>query len=692
MAKVNSGENKATQALTAGKPSPLGVSLEPGGANVAVVSQHATRIWVCLFNAEGETEIARLELPGRSGDVHFGFIAGLAEGQRYGLRADGPWQLHAGHRFDPAKLLVDPYAVELDGPFAYHSDLALPRVVASDTATLVPKAIARAPLPAPANPLPPQHPGLVYEIAVTAFTHRHPDVPPAQRGTVAALAEPAVIAHLKRIGADTIELMPLMAWIDERHLPPLGLHNAWGYNPVTFFAPDPRLAPGGITEIAATIAKLHAANIRVLLDVVFNHTGEGDDAGLTLSLRGLDNALYYRHSADDPGKPINDTGCGNTLALDRAPAVQLVMDALRHWARAGFDGFRFDLATILGRGPSGFSPEAPLLTAIRQDPELSLLTLIAEPWDVGPGGYQLGQFQEPWAEWNDRYRDDVRGFWRGDTGAAGRLATRLAGSSDIFAASSRPPSSSINFVAAHDGFPLADLSTYAQKHNAANGEGNRDGTSDNHSWNCGIEGPSQDSAILAHRHRDTRALLATLFLSRGTPMLTAGDEFGRTQMGNNNAYCQDNETTWLDWGSADAELIRYVALLSSLRRTHSALTGDHFLTGLASDGSGLPDAAWLTRDGSAMTSESWPGADVVGLALYQPSEGARPSSRLCLWFNRTDNQVLVTLPNARPGQLWRPILNSASATGAPTPLTAGGQLLLGARSVATVNEETVPPS
>ena len=678
--------------VTAGRPSPLGAVLEPSGANIAVVSQHANRIWVCLFNSTGETEIARLALPERIGDVHYGFVSGVAEGQRYGLRADGPWQPNAGHRFDPAKLLVDPYAVELDGPFAYHSDLALPRAVASDTATLVPKAIVRGQSPPSANPLPPQRPGLIYEIAVKAFTHLHPDVPPAKRGTVAALAEPAVIAHLKRIGADTIELMPLMAWIDERHLPPLGLHNAWGYNPVTFFAPDPRLAPGGMAEIATTIAELHAANIRVLLDVVFNHTGEGDDAGLTLSLRGLDNALYYRHAADDPGKPINDTGCGNTLALDRAAAVQLVMDALRHWARAGFDGFRFDLATILGRGPSGFSPEAPLLTAIRQDPELSLLTLIAEPWDVGPGGYQLGQFQEPWAEWNDRYRDDVRGFWRGDAGAAGRLATRLAGSSDIFAASSRPPSSGINFVAAHDGFPLADLSAYAQKHNEANGEGNRDGSPDNHSWNCGVEGPSRDSAILARRHRDTRALLATLFLSRGTPMLTAGDEFGRTQRGNNNAYCQDNETTWLHWESADAGLAGFVALLANLRRTHSALTGDHFLKGLASDGSGLLDAAWLTPDGSAMTGEAWLSANVIGLTLHRPAEGTNLASRLCLWFNRTDEQVLVTLPKERPGQYWRSILNSAAATGAPTPLTAGGQLILGARSVAAACEAAVSPS
>ena len=675
-------------AISAGSPSPLGVSLRDGGVNLAVVSRNATAVWFCLFGAGGDTEIARLALPGRSGDVFHGVIAGIGVGARYGLRADGPWAPNLGHRFDPAMLLVDPYAVNIDRPFAYHPDLGLPRPVARDTAQLVPKAIVTAAQPA-CSALPPARPGLIYEVHVKAFTRLHPEVPEAQRGTVAALAHPSVIAHLRRVGIDTIELMPLAAWIDERHLPPLGLGNAWGYNPVTFLAPDPRLAPGGMAEIRDTIAALHAAGIRVLLDVVFNHSGEGDVAGPVLSLRGLDNALYYRHSTDRSGDLVNDTGCGNTLALDRAPAVQLVMDALRHWARAGFDGFRFDLATVLGRSATGFSPDAPLLAAIRQDLELSRLMLIAEPWDIGPGGYQLGAFPEPWAEWNDAYRDDVRRFWRGDADAAGKFATRLAGSSDIFAGSFRPPSRSINFIAAHDGFPLADLTAYASKHNTANGESNRDGTDDNLSWNCGTEGVTEDAAILAARQRDIRALLATLLLSRGTPMLTAGDEFGRTQGGNNNAYAQDNSTTWLDWQTADDALIAFTAQLTRLRRRFTAFTHDAFLTGMPTTAGDLPDAVWLTAEAHPMTQEDWlsPEASQLGLLLYHPAEGAALAERICLWFNRAQEPQAVTLPQPRPGFAWALELDSATATiGANRP--ARSLLTLPPRSVMVLSEHS----
>ena len=643
-----------TYAVTAGAAAPLGVTLVEGGVNVAVVSRNADWVAFCLFDARGDVEIARLPLPGRSGDVFHGFVAGVGEGARYGLRADGPYRPDGGHRFDPAMLLADPYATELDRPFAYQSGLGLPRATASDSAALMPKAIIR-PAVSPASRPSPRPAGLIYELPVRAFSMRHPGIPAEIRGTVAALAEPAVIEHLQHIGVDTIELMPIAAWIDERHLSRLGLHNAWGYNPVTFMAPDPRLAPGGMAEVRRTLDALHAAGFRIVLDIVFNHSGEGDDEGPTLSFRGLDNALYYRHSADNPGRMINDTGCGNTIALDRAPVVRLAMDALRHWARAGFDGFRFDLAPVMGRLPGGFSPDAPLLAAMAQDPELSGLMLIAEPWDVGPGGYQLGNFAEPWAEWNDHYRDGVRGFWRGDAGAAADFATRLAGSSDIFARSRRGPSRGVNFIAAHDGFSLADLTAYAGKHNEANGEQNRDGTDRNLSWNCGVEGSSTDPAVLAMRQRDVRALLATLLVSRGTPMLTAGDEFGRTQRGNNNAYAQDNEATWLDWIVADESLIGLVGRLGDLRRRHAALRANRFLDGRAPEPDEPKDAVWLKRDGSPMGGDDWRSAeaDVLGLALFEPDEANAKDDRLCLWFNRTRDPVAVTMPAPRAGSKWR---------------------------------------
>ncbi len=666
--------------MTNSSPRPLGVALVPGGVNVAVTSRHAVRIWFCLFDAAGAVETARVPLASHTGDIHHAFIPGVAEGAHYGLRADGPWAPEWGQRFDPNKLLVDPYALELDRPFAYHPDLALPRSSIRDTAALVPKAIVRQ-TPPPVRCLAPQRPGFVYEIAVKAFTKRHPGVPEPLRGTIAALASPAILEHLKRIGCDTIELMPLTAWIDERHLAALSLSNAWGYNAITFLAPDPRLAPGGMREIAETIRALHDAGIRVLLDMVLNHSGEGDDLGPTLSLRGLDNATYYRHATDDPGRMINDTGCGNTIALDRPPVVQLAMDALRHWARLGFDGFRFDLAPVLGRLPMGYTPAAPLLTAIRQDPELSGLTLVAEPWDVGPGGYQLGNFPAPWLEWNDRYRDDVRRFWRGDAGATSALATRLTGSSDIFSGSRRPPSASINFIAAHDGFPLADLTTYVGKHNEPNGESNRDGSNESWSWNCGVEGATADPTIRAARARDVRALVATLFLSRGTPMLTAGDEMGRTQGGNNNAYAQDNDTTWLDWVGADEDLIGLVGRLAFLRQKHPLLRADRFLTGRPSVAGAAPDATWLRPDGSPMADSDWSNADVFGLYLQGAEHPGDAVDRLCLWFNRSNADAGAILPVLPAGELWHIALATT-----PWPLDAphrppAGTLHMPARAV-----------
>ena len=600
---------------------------------MAVVSRHATRILVSIFDEQGR-EIARHPLGLRLGDVHFGHVPGLRAGLHYGLRAEGPWAPDQGHRFDASKLLLDPYATRISAAFAHHAALMQPGI---DTAGLVPKAIA-GPCADDAEPLPPHRPQFIYEVPVKAFTRLHPDVPPEKRGTVSALGEASVIAHLKRLCVDTVELMPLTAWIDERHLPALGLANGWGYNPVSLMAPDPRLAPGGLAEIRATVETLHAAGIRVILDIVLNHSGESDIHGTTLSFRGLDHALYYRHAG---AVLVNDTGCGNTLALDEPHVVRLAMDAMRSWVRrTGIDGFRFDLAAVMGRTPSGFSAGAPLLAAIEQDPLLSRLIMIAEPWDVGPGGYQLGGFPARWQEWNDRYRDEVRRFWRGEPHAAGSFATRIAGSSDIFGGAERPPSASINFVAAHDGFTLADAVTFAHKNNFANGEDNRDGNAHEPSWPGG----------------DARALLATLFLSRGTPMLTAGDEFGRTQGGNNNAYAQDNALTWLDWAKADQRLIGFTASLAELRRALAAFLPDRFLNGTAAEGARFADAAWLDGDGLPMTWDD-PEADVLGLVL---SAGAK---RLALVFNRGPAHAM-RLP-CRSGHRWTRLF--CSAEGAELP-------------------------
>jgi len=673
-------------AVTAGSPEPLGVSIVEGGINVAVFARHASRIELCLFDEAGERETARLVLPRRSGDVHHGFVPGIGAGARYGLRADGPYEPSRGHRYDPAKLLVDPYATRLDRPFRYMPELSAPRSAALDTAPFVPRAVVTAGVDAAslgtqAARLPQQKaPGLIYEIAVKAFTKRHPGIRAPLRGTVAALAEGPAIEHLTRLGVTHVELMPVAAWMDERHLPPLRLANGWGYNPIVFMAPDPRLAPGGAEELGTTVERLHEVGIAVILDVVYNHTAESDAEGPTVSLRGLDNAVYYRHAADDPGRLVNDTACGNTLACDRAPVLRLIMDSMRHWAvTTGIDGFRFDLATTLGRDQTGFSPEAPLLSAIRQDPVLRELTLIAEPWDVGQGGYRLGAFPEPFHEWNDKYRDDVRRFWRGDAGAAGPLATRLAGSSDIFDRSFRRPFSSVNFVACHDGFTLADIVAYAQKHNEANGEANRDGTDDNHSWNNGVEGESEDGVVEARRATDRRALLATLFLSRGTPMLTAGDEFGRSQRGNNNAYCQDNEITWIDWSAPDPTLAGFVAGLMRLRSRHPVLRRDAFFTGKPLAEGLPPDVAWLGPSGQELRDADWAKADILGMAMACPENGAAPQ-RLCVVVNRSTEAVSFTLPDGGKTS-WKRILDSAAGSFEGPGSDAEGKVSLAPRSV-----------
>ncbi|ANT50628.1 glycogen debranching protein GlgX [Mesorhizobium amorphae] len=636
----------------------LGATVSREGIRFAAWSSSARRLWVSIFDETGSRETDRLELQPEGEGVHALFVAGLGAGTRYGLRADGDYAPERGLWFDPEKLLVDPYAVEIDRPYAYHWRLAARRNEGADTAPLMPKAVAKT-LPKQLPVLPPlfRPGGLVYEVPVRAFTMLHPDIPERQRGTIAALAHPAIIEHLKKLGVGAVELMPVTASIDERHLPPLGLSNAWGYNPVTFMALDPRLAPGGLTELRDTVSALRKAGIGTILDLVFNHTGESDRLGPTLSLRGLDNRAYYRHEPD--GRLVNDTGTGNTVACDHPIVAEMVLDTLRHFVRhAGVDGFRFDLAPILGRIDGVFEPAAPLLKAIADDPVLADRVLISEPWDIGPDGYQLGNFPAPFLEWNDRYRDDVRRFWRGDAGMVGALATRLAGSSDVFAKADQSVNRTVNFIAAHDGMTLADLVAYERKHNAANGEQNRDGHNENLSWNNGVEGETSDTGIAEDRFNDRCALLATLFASRGTIMLTAGDEFGRTQKGNNNAYAQDNAITWLDWAGRDLKLERHATALAAMRRAAPALSGTDFLTGEPPAGSDVPDVAWLTETGAPLGEADWHDPRRHRLVMLLGGAGAS-DGRFAVIVNGDRRQSMFTLPG-RDGFQWVPAIEAAA--------------------------------
>jgi len=568
----------------------LGAHIAGGVTRFAVRAPLAESLELCLFDGAIETRRPMT----RQDEAWVAELSGDHTGTRYGYRAHGVYHLEHNLWFDPAKLLVDPYARELDRRF-----IQLPRLAqyGEDTADLMPRAIVTGPQP----DVPHQSPrfrrgGLIYEVNVAGFTALHPDVLQAQRGTIAALAHPAVIAHLTKLRVSAVELMPIIAWIDERHLPPLGLANHWGYNPVAMMALDPGLCPGGVAELRKSVDVLHAGGIGVILDLVFNHTGESDGHGGTVSLRGLDPDAYARNA---DGSLINDTGCGNTLDFAN-PAVRcLLIDTLDHFVRhCGVDGFRFDLAPVIARGP-GFDAHAPIFAELAAHPRLADRVMIAEPWDIGPGGYQLGHFPSNWLECNDRYRDDVRRFWRG-TGTVGALATRLAGSSDLFGDDCR----SVNFLAAHDGFTLADIVAYEHRHNHANGEAGRDGHGDNHSWNSGAEGPTDDPQITARRAADMRALLGTLFASTGTIMLTAGDEFGRSQHGNNNAYCQDMPVAW---DSRDVALEDHVAALSA----HRADNLEAFVR--------FPDGGqWLSPEGGPMTPALWDDPATDGFTYRGP--------------------------------------------------------------------------
>ncbi len=640
-----------------GSPEPLGVTLGGNGVNVAVVSRHATAVDICFFD-DGDAEVSRFRLPGRTGDVFHGFVEGIEAGARYGFRVTGPWAPERGHRFNASKLLVDPRATRLDRPFRLHPSLFDNRIYgqaadAVDSAKQVPKGIVEAAAAlrgATDRRRIAARDRIVYECHVRGFTKLHPEIPETLRGTFAGLGHPAAIAHFVRLGVDVIELMPIWAGVDERHLVPLGLRNYWNYNPLVPFAVDPRLAPGGWREVRSAVEALQAAGLEVILDVVLNHTGESDHLGPTVAMRGFDNALWYRLRPDDPSRYVDDSGCGNTPALDREPVARLGLDALRHAAKAGgFDGFRYDLATALGRRANGFDADSPFMVAIRSDPELRDLIHVAEPWDIGPGGYRLGAFPAGWPEWNDRFRDTMRRFWRGDQGIIGEVATRFVGSSDVFSARHRPTSDSVNFITAHDGFTLTDLVAYARKHNEANGEANRDGTDANNSWNHGVEGPSEDAHVREARSRDVRALLATLLTARGTPMLSMGDEAGRSQHGNNNAYAQDNALSWFDWTGMDRDLCDYVGRLIRLRRAHPALHDDRPPTGGAIGDSGVVDVEWRRFDGAPFGPGDWHDPDNFRLVAVLAAPTEDGVDRVIVAFGVDPRPTVFLPPPARLG-------------------------------------------
>ncbi|OWV66268.1 glycogen debranching enzyme [Rhizobium sp. R339] len=638
------------------------------GVGFAVWSHDAAQIELCLFEDDGNREFARLPMARDSDQVHRLFVDGLRQGARYGYRADGIYAPENGLWFDPSKLLLDPYAKEIDRPFRYDPRLG---IYGEDSQDLMPKAIVTSDTRAAIGKPLFKPGGFIYEVAVRPFTILHPDVPEAERGTVAALAHPSVIAHLKRIGVDAVELMPITAWIDERHLPPLGLTNGWGYNPVGLMALDPRIVPGGMAELRKTVAALHTEGIAVILDLVFNHTGESDRYGTTLSLRGLDNLHYYHHAQNSPGELVNDTGTGNTIACDHPEVRRLVIDSLRHFVlNSGVDGFRFDLAPVLGRTATGFQRDGGTLAAILADEVLADRIMIAEPWDIGPGGYQLGNFPPAFLEWNDRVRDDLRCYWRGDHWKTGSLATALAGSSDIFSRNDGQETRSVNFLAAHDGFTLIDLVSYAGKHNDANGEHNRDGHNENHSWNNGVEGETLYPSIRKRRINDVMALISTLFATRGSIMLTAGDEGGRSQRGNNNAYCQDNEITWLDWKALNEDLVAHTAFVSGLRRRFTVFSEMDFL-------SGNGDVEWISLSGEPMTVAEWeaPSLSTLGMLLATGERSSRgKQTRLAVLFNRSENRQLFTLPGeGEPG--WRQLTPEGAKK-------AGARVTVEPRSVA----------
>ena len=653
-----------------GLPYPLGATWDGKGVNFALFSAHAEKVELCIFDANGRREIARVELRDNTHQIWHAYLPELHPGVLYGYRVYGPYEPEKGHRFNHNKLLIDPYAKQLMGPLKWSNthlgyradspqlDLSFDR---RDSAANTPRGVVIDPSHNWGNDTPPNVPwdrSCIYETHVRGATMRHPGIDKPMRGSFSALGHADVIAHIKSLGVTAIELLPVHAFVDDRFLVQKNLHNYWGYSTLNFFSPESRyLASNNLLEIKQMIARYHEAEIEVILDVVYNHTCEGSELGPTLSFRGIDNASYYRLMPDNPRYYINDTGCGNTVNIAHPRVLQMVLDSLRYWVEVmHVDGFRFDLAPILGRETAGFDREGGFFDAVMQDPVLNKVKMIAEPWDIGPGGYQLGAFPGGWAEWNDRFRDCTRKFWAGDPDVLPEMAGRLLGSSDHFDHSGRKPWASVNFITAHDGFSLADLVSYNEKHNTANGEDNRDGHSSNHSNNHGWEGPTDNPEINTLRARQRRNLMLTQLIAQGTPMLLAGDEMGHSQNGNNNAYCQDNELTWLDWENIDKTQLVFVQRAVALRHAHPTLRQNRFLHGnVHCEATELPDVQWLNHDATPMQDEHWRTEKrFIGLQL---AGGLVDSDTLYIAINGHGEDKPLTLP--QHDTAWRCELHTA---------------------------------
>jgi glycogen operon protein len=692
--------------LDNGLPYPIGATWDGLGVNFAVFSDHAEKIELCIFDQTGRREVVRHDLAECTGGIWHGYLPNARPGLIYGYRAHGPYNPAEGHRFNPHKLLLDPYAKQFSGSlrwsdalFGYRvnsprADLSYDR---RDSAQGMIKSVVGDDAFDWGDDRPPNTPWaetIIYEAHLRGMTFLRPDIPAAERGTFAALANAKVIDYLRRLGITAVELLPIHAFVQDRALVERNLKNYWGYNSIGFFAIEPRyLSDGSRNEMRVAVRRLHAAGIEVILDVVYNHTAEGNEFGPTLSFRGLDNASYYRLVPDDRRHSIDETGTGNTLNLSHPRVLQLVMDSLRYWVTAfHVDGFRFDLGVTLGRESDGFDPGAGFFDALRQDPILARIKLISEPWDLGPGGYQVGNFPPGFAEWNDRFRDSTRRFWRGDAGERPEFASRLAASGDLFDRQARRPWASMNYVASHDGFTLADLVSYAGRHNEANGEDNKDGASENFSANWGVDGRTNDKAVLETRSRLQRAMLATVMFAHGTPMLLGGDEFGRSQQGNNNAYCQDNDVSWWSWDLADSgdgrALRNFLARLIAIRREHSILHADHFLHGLNEPAPGIRDIAWFDSEGAEIPDEAWRNPAIRHLCLRRAAK-AKDSrvSVLTLLLNPTAEDSAFKLPPPVP--VGRILIDSARPEVSDLTID-NGRTTVEARSVVLVHSDLEP--
>lgn len=687
-----------------GNPYPLGAVYDGSGTNFSLFSEIAERVELCLFDQEGKE--TRVDLPEVTGFCWHGYLPAVEPGQRYGFRVHGPWDPADGQRCNPAKLLLDPYNKAIDGQvswdeavFPYRFDEGPDEPNDKDSAPFMPRCVVHQPhfdWNGDRRLQTPWHETVIYETHVKGLTARHPEVPPELRGTYAGLAQPAVIDYFKHLGITAVELMPIHYFIHDKHLLDRGLRNYWGYNSIGFFAPHPEYAsdqrPGGaVAEFKQMVRTLHQANIEVILDVVYNHTAEGNHLGPMLCFKGIDNAYYYRLT-DDRRYYMDYTGTGNSLNMRNPHVLQMLMDSLRYWIlEMHVDGFRFDLAATLARELHDVDRLSAFFDIIQQDPIISQVKLIAEPWDVGEGGYQVGNFPPVWTEWNGKYRDCVRDFWRGEDQSLGEFASRFTGSSDLYEETSRLPYASINFITAHDGFTLHDLVSYNEKHNEANGEENRDGESHNRSWNCGAEGPTDDAAVTDLRIRQKKNFLTTLLLSQGVPMLLGGDEHGRTQQGNNNAYCQDNEISWYDWDNIDEDLLDFCRRLIRYRLEHPVFRRRGWFHGRPIHGSTVDDIAWFTQEGEQMAEEDWGlenvkslGVFLNGKAIPNPNPRGEPvtDDKFFLIFNAHKKPLEFFLPGAEWGESWiKEIDTAAGEPESDEEFAAGAGLKLEANSV-----------